>query len=199
MLTDNRPGFILAWDMVRWKSAATSFSIALKKFLIFYFPFLRHCPSGPILSPTGEAAMKIISGIKQLEEYGIVPLTGESDAHMYRILCDVTRRGKPILERTLGVQIKYANPWNAGTKEFPHIGSFLLPFEFVPPLAVFCLLSDTDVTEVWLLKNGTAIGLGVADVDQREETRLFHEKNLTKIFYSRPSDRNVHQMTGRVT
>lgn len=141
--------------------------------------------------------MKTISGIKGLEEYGIVPLTGESDAHMYRILCDVTRKGKAIIDRTMGVDIKFADPWNTGTKAYPHIGSLLLPFEFVPSLAVFCLLSDTDVTEVWLLKNGTAVGLGVEDVDQREEARKFYEKDLAKVFYSRPSDRNVHQFSGR--
>ena len=141
--------------------------------------------------------MKIISTIQHLEQYGIIPLTGESDAHMYRILCDVNRKGKSILERVLGVEIKYADAWNTGTKDFPHIGSFLLPFEFVPSLAVFALLSDTDVTEVWLLKNGTAIGMGVKDVDEREDTRKHYETNLAKIFYSRPNDRNVHQMSGR--
>jgi len=100
--------------------------------------------------------MNVISGIKGLDDYGTIPLTGESDAHMYRIMCDVTPKGKAIMERTIGVDITFADPWNTGTPERPHVGSFLLPFEFVPPLAVFCLLSDTDVTEVWLLKNGTA-------------------------------------------
>jgi hypothetical protein len=45
--------------------------------------------------------MKRIESIKDLEAFGIVPLTGESDAHMYRILCDLTEQGKRVIERTL--------------------------------------------------------------------------------------------------
>ena len=40
--------------------------------------------------------MKRIENLRHLEEYGIIPLTGESDAHMYRILCDVTQQGNAV-------------------------------------------------------------------------------------------------------
>ena len=141
--------------------------------------------------------MKRIESMWQLEEYGIVPLTGESDAHMYRVLCDVTKRGKAIIERTLGIQITPAENWNSGSANDPHVGSFLLPQEFVSPLAVFCLLSSTMVTEVWLMKDGSVIGFGVEDVALKEQDQQRYRDRLHKIFYARPSDRNVHQMSGR--
>ena len=141
--------------------------------------------------------MKRIESLRQLEEYGIVPLTGESDAHMYRILCDVTKQGQAIIERTLGIQIAPAENWNSGGANDPHVGSFLLPNEFVSPLAVFCLLSNTVVTEVWLLKDGSVIGFGVEEVAEKEQYRQRYRDRLLKIFYARPSDRNVHQMSGR--
>jgi hypothetical protein len=141
--------------------------------------------------------MKTISRMSQLEDYGIIPLTGESDKHMYRILCDCTKRGKAIIERTLGLQVMLAENWNSGRTGDPHIGSLLLPLEFVPCLAVFALLSDTTTSEVWLLKNGTVIGFSVEDLDQKEAIRAHHEQEVRKIFYPMPCDRNLHHMSGR--
>lgn len=139
--------------------------------------------------------MKMISRISQLEDYGVIPLTGESDKHCYRILCDCTKRGKAIIERTLGLQLTLAENWNSGRSGDPHIGSFLLPLEFVPCLAAFALLSDTTITEVWLLRNGTAVGFGVED--DKDAIKTHFEGEVRKIFYALPSDRNLHQMTGR--
>jgi hypothetical protein len=141
--------------------------------------------------------MKRIDGMRDLESYGIIPLTGESDAHMYRVLCDVTKRGKSIIERTLALRIEPAENWNSGSKDDPHVGSFLLPQEFVAPLAVFCLLSDPNVTDVWLMKDGSVIGFGVEDVDVKEQYQTRSRDRVAHIFYARPSDRNVHQMSGR--
>lgn len=84
--------------------------------------------------------MKFIQNMKQLEPFGIIPLTGESDQHVYRILCDVTAKGKAFLERTLDVNLQLADAWNYGNKDDPH-----LPQEFVPCLAVFALLSEATV------------------------------------------------------
>ena len=141
--------------------------------------------------------MKCIENIRQLEPFGIDALTGESDAHMYRILCDVTKKGKAIIERTLAVELLLSENWNSGTADDPHVGSFLLPLEFVPSIAVFCLLADTSMSEVWLMKGGAVFGFGVEDIDLKERLRSHHEGDLRHVFYPRPSDRNVHQMSGR--
>lgn len=47
--------------------------------------------------------MKTIHSWDDLSKYGIVPLTGEACGLMYRILCDVTARGKRLVEKALSV------------------------------------------------------------------------------------------------
>lgn len=141
--------------------------------------------------------MKRIERMKDLEDYGIDALTGESDAHMYRILCDVTKKGKAIIERVMDIGLNLHPNWNSGKKHDPHIGSLLLPQEFVPSIAAFALLTDTEVSEVWLLKNGTALGFGVEDVETKEALRKMYDGEIRHIFRPRPSDRNLHQMSGR--
>ena len=143
--------------------------------------------------------MKEIHCMTDLEPFGIVPLTGESDVHVYRYLCDVTAHGKRIIERTMGTELKLSENWNGGSKDNPHIGSLLLPFEFVQSIAVFALLSDPVLTEVWLLKNGSVMGFGVEDIDLKDRYRVYHEGSIRNVFYARPSDRNVHAFTGRLT
>ncbi|MCC7424619.1 MAG: hypothetical protein IT428_30490 [Planctomycetaceae bacterium] len=141
--------------------------------------------------------MKRIDRMQELEPFGVIPLTGESDVHMHRILCDVTAKGKAIVERTLATELKLSENWNSGKKDDPHVGSLLLPFEFVPSIAVFALLSDTDVSEVWLMKGGAVFGFGVEDVDLKERLRTHHEGEIRQVFYPRPNDRNLHVFTGR--
>ena len=75
--------------------------------------------------------MKRIESLRHLEEYGIIPLTGESDAHRYRILCEMNPRGKAVIERSLGIQVTPAENWNSGGASGPHVGSFLLPHELL--------------------------------------------------------------------
>lgn len=141
--------------------------------------------------------MKRIDNLQQLGAYGIEALTGESDAHMYRILCDVTKRGKAIIERVLDVQLTLHDNWNGGSKDDPSIGSFLMPLEFLPCVAAFALLSDTSVTEVWILKDGSVLGFGVPDVDAKELHQRHLEGQVRKILYARSQDRNLHLFTQR--
>lgn len=73
--------------------------------------------------------MKAIRCWNDLERYGIVPLTGEACGLMYRILCDVTARGKRLVEKALSVaEVRLAESWNRGTDADPHIGSYVVAF-----------------------------------------------------------------------
>ena len=47
--------------------------------------------------------MQSIHAWDDLSRYGIIPLTGEACGLMYRILCDVTRRGQKTLEKAFGI------------------------------------------------------------------------------------------------
>lgn len=84
--------------------------------------------------------MKTISCLNDLKEYGIYPLTGEADALGYRILCDVDKRGKELIEDTFGVQCGTA-PWNismAGGRE--HVASVMLTHRAAEDIGPIALL-----------------------------------------------------------
>lgn len=84
--------------------------------------------------------MKIVSVLGQLEEFGIVVLTGEACSLTYRVLCDLTDQGKRVIEKCLSVEIR-SEPWNSGSKNHPHVASIMLTSDMVVPLAVFALLA----------------------------------------------------------
>ncbi len=145
--------------------------------------------------------MKTINCWDDLTRYGINPLTGEACGLMYRILCDVTARGKHILEKALGViELRLPENWNHGSPDSPHIGSVMLARELLPFVGVFALL-ESGCPEVWLTKTGTLVGIERADSPEEVECfKRFHADDLARRFaYSGTAgDRNEHVMSGRV-
>jgi hypothetical protein len=72
-----------------------------------------------------------------------MPSQGNPTSTCIRILCDVTAKGKAVIERVLDVKLEVHDASNGGKKDDPHIGSLLLPYEFVTAIAAFALLSET--------------------------------------------------------
>ena len=143
--------------------------------------------------------MKTISQWRHLEEYGIVPLTGEACGLMYRILCDLTEHGQQIVEKCLGCGLTLPESWNRGTDAAPHVGAIMLAPEMLIPLGAFALL-ESGCREVWLVSQ-TLIGIESTDEDSEVELkRQFHQNNMQRRFAyaGTAGDRNVHMMTGRV-
>ena len=66
--------------------------------------------------------MKTVSCWDEIRPCGIDALTGEACSLGYRLLCDLTARGRAIVERCLGVKIQSEN-WNGGSKDDPHVAS----------------------------------------------------------------------------
>src|SRR2546425_5225872 len=92
-------------------------------------------PSVPFLTDGG--TMKTIDKWDDLTKFGIEPLTGESCGLGYRLLCDVTARGKRVLEQCLGLRDLGAQPpWNRGSDADPHVGSVLLAYPLLVPVGV---------------------------------------------------------------
>ena len=145
--------------------------------------------------------MKTIGCWDDLSRHGIVPLTGEACGLMYRILCDVTARGKKTLEKALDVaELRLQESWNRGADDEPHVGSIMLAREVLPFIAIFALLEDSCV-EVWLTKGNTLVGIERTDREEDvERFKQFHAKDLVRRFaYGGTSgDRNQHMMSGRV-
>lgn len=82
--------------------------------------------------------MKHVSSLRDLEEFGIIPLTGEADALSFRCLCDLTPRGRKIFCECFGVQPGgLAEAWNS-----KGVASVMLPYEAVRPLGVIALVDD---------------------------------------------------------
>jgi hypothetical protein len=93
--------------------------------------------------PRGAFEMKTVACWNDLRPYGIEPLTGEACGLMWRILFDVTEKGRRVVGKCFGVpNIVLAEPWNRGTAEEPHVGSIMLTAEALLPLAVFALLEN---------------------------------------------------------
>ena len=145
--------------------------------------------------------MKTINSFDDLSCFGIVPLTGEACGLMYRILFDVTARGKRILEKAFDVsELRLRESWNSGNDDDPHVGSIMLARELLPFVGVFTLLED-GCLEVWLTKGGGLFGTERTDsAEDMERFKQFHASDLVRRFaYSGTAgDRNEHMMSGRV-
>ena len=145
--------------------------------------------------------MKTINCWDDLSKHGIVPLTGEACGLMYRILCDLTLRGKKTLEKALDVaELKLQESWNRGTDGNLHVGSIMLAREVLPFVAIFALLED-GCSEVWLTKGNGLIGIERTDpLDDVERFKRLHADDLVRRFaYSgTAADRNQHMMSIRV-
>lgn len=145
--------------------------------------------------------MKSVSCWNDLELFGIIPLTGEACGLSYRILFDLTEKGRAILAMCFGVpELKVAEPWNRGADNDPHVGSIMLSGEMLIPIAVFALL-ESGCTEAW------RIGESVVGIDANDNElevavlRKFHEKDFRRRFayQGTAESRNRHEMSGRVT
>lgn len=142
----------------------------------------------------------VLGNWQGLTPYGVEPLTGEACGLMYRILCDVTAKGREVLGKCLGVPgINLPPAWNRGSAEDPHVGCFMAAPELFVPLAVFALL-EAGHKEVYLMKDGAV--LGFKDEPTAEDLRvvqIVHGGFARGFRYGGTAgDRNVHEMSGRV-
>lgn len=145
--------------------------------------------------------MKSLGSWHDLEPFGIVFLTGEACGLSLRFLCDVTRKGRSVLEAAFGLPcMNLAEPWNTGSKDDPHVGSILLPPELFATLAIFALLESNHL-EAWACKNGTVLGFDASDTPECiEQSARFLEGDVSRKFSYRGTarDRNVHVMSGHI-
>ena len=120
---------------------------------------------------------------------------------MYRILCDVTDKGRRVIQKCFGFpELSLTEPWNSGSANAPHTGSIMLAYEMLVPIGIFALL-EAGCKEVWLLKDGGLVGIEAADDPEFiKEWKEYHAKDFARRFayQGTAGDRNVHVMTGRV-
>lgn len=145
--------------------------------------------------------MKAIRCWDDLSKFGIIPLTGEACGLSYRLLCDVTIRGKKTLEKALGVaDLGLQENWNQGSTENPHVGSIMLAPELLSFIGVFALL-ESGCREVWLMQAAEVVGFEADDSpDQVASVQRHRAADLLRRFgyLGTAGDRNRHAMTGRI-
>jgi len=145
--------------------------------------------------------VKRISCWEDLSEHGVIALTGEACGLSYRILCDVTARGKQLLEKVLGARdLGMHESWNRGTEGHPHIGCVMLVPEVLTAVAVFALLDD-GCREVWTVNGHDVFGFEPRDDQQSVDCfKRVYAEQLGRRFghFGTAGDRNVHVMTGRI-
>ena len=84
--------------------------------------------------------MQTVASMKDLELFGIQPLTGEADALSFRILCDLTTEGVAVVKTCFKLRGDCFYPaynHNAGA-----VASFMLPRDCVKPLAIIGFISQ---------------------------------------------------------
>jgi len=140
--------------------------------------------------------MKTIHRWSDLEIFGIDPLTAEACSLGLRLLCDLTQKGKSIVEKCLSVEIRSDN-WNRGSDADPHVASVMLTAEMLQPLSVFALL-QSGCREVWITERA-AFGVEPSDTEEQVDMMKRCQKPHRRFTYDGPfQDRNQHQMSGRV-
>jgi hypothetical protein len=144
--------------------------------------------------------MKTIASWGDLAPHGIIPLTGEACGLVYRILFDVTERGRKVIGTCLGIpDIRLPEPWNRGPADDPHVGCIMLSPEMRIPLSVFALL-EGGCKEAYLMGD-VVVGIEESDPPDAPETmrRVYGVEYVRRFgYWGTAGDRNVHLMTGRV-
>ena len=119
-----------------------------------------------------------------MQPYGIVPLTSEPDGLKYRIVCDVTEKGKRLLEKALGMaEAQLEMNWDYGTNEEQHVGSVMLSPEILVIIGVYALLDD-GCHEVWTTKSYGLVGIQQGDSQQAvDNLQLYYGHDLVQRFF----------------
>lgn len=134
----------------------------------------------------------VIHNWNDLEKFGVIMLTGESCGYAMRLLCDLTEKGKLLIEKFLGgtVSIKPDSNWNGGKKDDPHVGSVLLSRDVFSDLAAFALLQT--YPNAWVCKRDGGFYAGMGEVP-RNYADLRWYRRLNEVSTSR----NTHAFSGR--
>ena len=102
---------------------------------------------------------------KQLEQMGIIPLTGESCSAGFRLLCDVTEKGRKIILDFFGLpqDTKLAANWNRGVgDEDEHVGSIMLSYDMLPDIAAWAMAFH-GATHIQISRSGYVAGYTIPE------------------------------------
>lgn len=145
---------------------------------------------------------KRIESWRDLEEFGIIPLTGESCAIGLRLLCDLTPEGVELLESYLGggVQFRKGTNWNSSQGQ---VASVTLAHSEWANIAVYALAREWQY--VVKIVESEFYPPQVVGMDEEEwsERKEIYDKHAARyrIYWQtnhpQRNLRNVHHFSGR--
>lgn len=140
---------------------------------------------------------KSIKGFADLEEYGIIGLTGESDPYGLRMLCDLTDDGRELLREFFGFRkIVPEGNWNHRHNQ---TGSCVIPWGLLPDLAAW-IFFHVEKAEVIMINDNDG-SVSIIDPEYAKKYEKIDRKYGFRIRWNpnpKPGvNRNVHQFTGR--
>jgi hypothetical protein len=143
-----------------------------------------------------------------MPKFGINVLTGEACGLGMRLLCDLTEKGKLLIEEFFGgcLTLQAGSNWNSNVGDEPAVASVMLPHSIWLELAAFALLKEGyDVAAINVLRwSGEAAVAGLkisgTTLDQvMEEHDMGRGPNFrTFQITGTAGTRNIHQMSGRI-
>ena len=155
--------------------------------------------------------MKTVASLADLQDFGVVPLTGEADNLAFRCLCDLTRQGASVVAETYGLKYDGFQPaWNTGAEQDPHVGSCMLPYDAWQAIGLVALF-QRGATTVLQTEKGVLFGL-FGDERYERPARLYRDgvwmdwpnraygrivQVYTQSAHPHQGTRNVHSMSGR--
>jgi hypothetical protein len=135
-----------------------------------------------------------IMRLVDLEQFGVYPLTGESDRLGYRCLCDLDSRGVELMALALGLQVPaptegktpagWLDNWNGGSDEWPHIASVMLAYDawtWIAPVALH-KAGQHHTAFLSVSSDGTDQPLGVWGLEPDEEIRWTEDEGVDDPF-----------------
>lgn len=145
--------------------------------------------------------MKTLQSTRDLQDFGINPLTGEACKFGMRVLCDLTEKGRDLVCTFLGGQMIDGFPenWNTQVGNERAVSSVMLTHRTLADLMVFSLLRDHHVV---LVRGSAATGLTKDDpyydrymeiaTDPTSGYTVYRNPNAAS-----PTTRHEHAFTGR--
>lgn len=158
-----------------------------------------------------------IRTLRDLDRYGFNVLTGEADKLMFRQLVDVDEVGKKVLCQALGLEdVKLYPSWNSKTPAGRlAVGCFMLAPEDTLAISIYALFQHGCHTVAHIYKAHGRTCCELQGLTEREAIELVvgwnaynegkpDDQQYRFRTYKNPgreigSDRNQHQMSGRVT
>lgn len=133
-----------------------------------------------------------IDCLRDLEPFGIIPLTGEADALSFRILCDLTVQGCGIVREAFGMESDagFAENWNSSG-----VKSIMLSNDIVPTLAIIALYQrGLTVVVVSHERNDKYVGTGVIGLEKDE--KLIRPTDHYELRGVKLSEQELHDLRG---